>query len=164
MSRVIPSFAVIAIVVLTGCSRSVSMRVARDGKDPVFHFQTRGTGMNGVTRLRIWRTDTKEVLWDVSLPYYSERRLRYGEVPTEIQASTGNRASQNFPVRNQKPQPLPSGTSFTVELVYQYDTSFAPSGGAAYFLFSTDASGVPSRVTRLERIAADDLPNPKPTG
>lgn len=97
MSRIIPTFAVIAIVVLTGCSRSVSMKIARDGKEPVFHFQTRGMGMGGVTGLRIWRMDTKEVLWHVSLPCYSERRLGYGEVPTEIQASTGNRASQSFP-------------------------------------------------------------------
>jgi hypothetical protein len=114
------------------------MTVARDGNDPSFHFNTRS--INGLLSLRLWRTDTKEVLWHVNLNYYRERRLKYGEIPMEFRTFNGgvNRASQSYPVRNQKPQTLPSSATFMVELVYQYDTWFAPSGQSVYFLFSTD--------------------------
>jgi hypothetical protein len=140
------------------------MKVVRDGNDPVFHFQTRG--INGLLSLRLWRTDTKEVLWDVNLNYYRERRLRYGEIPTEFRTFNSglNRASQSYPAGNQQPQPLPPSTTFMVELDCQYDTLLSPAVQPAYFLFSTDAGGALSRVTRPERITANDLPKPKGAG
>jgi len=61
-------------------------------------------------------------------------------------------------------QPLPLSTTFMVQLVGQYDLPFAPSGQAFYFLFSTDANGVLSRMTIPQRITADDLPKPKEVG
>ena len=137
------------------------MAVARDADELVFHLRTRS--VNGLLGLRLWRTDTKEVLWDVNLNYYPGGQLRYGEIPTEFRTFNGglNRGRQNYPEGNRKPQPLPPSTTFMVELDYQYDTLLSPAAHSAWFLFSTDASGALSRVTTPERITADDLPKPK---
>lgn len=163
MSRLIPFITTVTVLLLNGCAltRSSSMTLAQDGNDPVFHFRTRG--MNGLLSLRLWRTDTKQVVWDVNLNYYRESQVRYGEIPMQFRTFNGglNRATQNYPIEGKKPLPLPPNTTFMVEIDCQYDTLLSPAVQPAYFLFSTDASGMLSRVTRPERITADDLPRPK---
>lgn len=134
------------------------MNITQRGQDTDFHFRTRG--MNGLTRLRLWRTDTKEVLWEVSLNYYRGSHLRYGDIPKGFRSFNGNLrdAKQIYPVGKQRPLALPRSTAFMVELDYQYDDFLAPSTGDAYFSFATDGKGAISKVTRLEQFPVDSLP------
>lgn len=160
MNRFFPLFVTLIVVLCDGCglNRGVSLRVTQESNEPVFHFQLRS--INGLSGLRLWRADTKQVLWDVSLNYYREKRLKYGDIPKNFRSFNGQlqRAYQMEPSEKQKPAPLPSNKTFIVEVHYQYDTSFAPSTGVAYFSFTTDSKGVPAPVTRLERVAADEIP------
>ena len=160
MSRILAILAVFGLLFTSACAlmRNASMTVTQQGKDTDFHLRTRG--FRGLSSFRIWRTDTKEELWYVNLNYFRGEHLTYGEVPKSFRTFNGNlnNARQEYPPDARKPAPLPPTATFMVELNCTYDAMFGPAGQSAFFLFATDATGGVSRVTRPERITADDLP------
>jgi hypothetical protein len=160
MSRILAILAVFGLLFTSACAlmRNASMTVTQQGKDIDFHLRTRG--FHGLSSFRICRTDTEEELWCVNLNYFRGEHLTYGEVPENFRTFNGglNNARQEYPSAARKPAPLPPSAMFLVELHCSYDAMFGPSFQSYTFLFATDATGGVSRVTRPERVTADDLP------
>jgi hypothetical protein len=159
LSRPILTFGAIAALLLIGCkhNHNVSMTITQEGKNPAFHFQFQG--INGFIQLRLWRADTKQVLWDINLNDYCENHLGYGEIPTRFKTFNGNvnDAVQNFPKKGE-PLSLPPNTTFIVELSSQYDADISAYAETGRFSFSTDTNNVLSQVT-IAHIAGNDIPD-----
>ena len=130
---------VLTAVLFASCSlpRKFLLAIKQDDNRTYFEFSMHR--YNGLLGLRLWKTDTKELLWDMNLNYYREERLEYGNVPKFFLSFNGaqQRATQNFPADNQKPRAFQPNSRFMVDIDLIYDTSST----SRMFSFKTDADG-----------------------
>jgi hypothetical protein len=142
-------------VSVAGCSMApaISMTAKQRGSDVDFEFGTRG--INGLLEFRVWRADTRELLWDVDLNYYGGARLTYGDIPKDFTTTNGNQqsATQIFPADEAKPKKLPASGKVLVEVECQYDDFAAACSRRFDFAVTTGSDG---RV--LTTVPIDDLP------
>jgi hypothetical protein len=135
------------------------LSVGEEDGTTVFHIPTRG--VNGVISIRLWRADTKELLWHVNLNSYQGSRLMYGEVPRYFTTFNGGRisAQQIYPAKDGKPKRFPGESRIFVMIEIQYDTFIAASAGALNFVLTPDTRGEVTAVSPIGSIDPDDFPD-----
>ena len=157
------------IIVLTlsvsvaGCSMApaISMTAKQRGSDVDFEFGTRG--INGLLEFRVWRADTRELLWDVNLNYYGGARLTYGDIPKDFTTTNGNQqsATQIFPADGAKPKRLPASGKVFMEVQCQYDALDAPSTRSFDFAVTTGPDGHVLTTLPIDDLPTTDRPHRK---
>jgi hypothetical protein len=151
---------VVLVVLLGGCSRqpTLSFSTSEEKGQTALHFAAQR--LNGLLGIRIWRADTKDLLWAANLNYYKEPRLIYGEIPRDFATFNGgkNSAQQAFPSDSKPALAFPSDTRLLVAIDLQYDTFMTASTTVRYFEIKTDRNSRISSVTPLESIAPDEFP------
>ena len=85
-----------------------------------------GFTTNGLRYLIIIDTANSKTIWDISLNYFREASLKYGEIPQDFETFSGSTksAEQNFPVTG-KPLSLVEGKIYELYTDWQYDTFVA---------------------------------------
>lgn len=147
--------------VLMGCAMKPSIILEAEQYGPDISFDIRAKGINGLVDLRIWQTDTKEVIWQINLNSFNGPRLGYGEVPVGFKTFNGGsgNAKQVVPSGDKRPSPLPAGKSFILVLGVQYDTMMSAAMRPFYFSFSTDSEGRISAIMPVATPRPEDQPN-----
>jgi len=160
MTRITLTVALLLAVVSAGCSPSprLSLNARQEDGSTTFEFSTRG--INGLLGLRVWKADTKELLWDVNLSYYRGPRLRYGDLPRDFETFNGQKdsATQAFPAKREKPRPLPANSKLYVSVDCQYDSFMAASSQTFLFSITTDTNGRVLAASRVDSLSPDDFP------
>ena len=124
-----------AVILFAGCSSppTLSLAVVQEEDHLAFRFETKN--LNGIVGIRMWRADTKQVLWKVDLNYFRGSQLAYDG-----------------------PVPLPASTKFFVQVEVQYDTMMTAASRGFYFAMTTDARGHVTDLSPLNSIGPDNWP------
>jgi hypothetical protein len=146
-------------VVLTGCEPKANLAIVQSGTNITFQVATKN--VRELLSLRVWKRNTKETLWDISLSCRPDATFDYGSVP-ELPNPWGNFATQRFPLHNERPRSPPPQSDFAIELTCQYDKWFGACMKDFYFSFVTDQNGRVSQVRKLENFPLEDRPPPTP--
>jgi hypothetical protein len=156
--RSIVAILIFLAVGLSGCfDPTVSVTVHQMGDKEIFEITTHH--INGLMQFTLWRSDTKDLIWDVNLRSYLGPELVYGDIPVNFKTFKGGSysAEQEYPASNMRPARLPSNCRLYLIVGMQYDTFMAASATISKFALTTDENG---HVTSIipAHFTSDDYP------